>query len=40
VEFAGPALVLEFGATTVISPGYSGAAHPSGALVLTRDGGA
>ena len=39
-SFAGPALVLEFGATTVVSPGYSGAVHPTGALVLTRDGGA
>jgi N-methylhydantoinase A len=38
VGFAGPALVLEFGATTVISPGYSGAVHRTGALVLTRDG--
>jgi N-methylhydantoinase A len=39
-EFAGPALILEFGATTVVSPGYAGAVHLSGALVLTSRGGA
>lgn len=37
-QFAGPAIVLEYGATTVIWPGYSGAVHGSGALVLTRRG--
>lgn len=37
-EFAGPAIVLEFGATTVISPGYNCRMDPRGALVLTRKG--
>jgi N-methylhydantoinase A len=36
VEFPGPAIIVEFGATTVLSPGYSGRAAPNGALVLTR----
>jgi N-methylhydantoinase A len=35
-EFGGPAIVVEFGATTVVSPGYAGAVHPTGALLLTQ----
>jgi N-methylhydantoinase A len=39
-EFRGPAIVVEFGATTVVSPGYSGSVHPTGALILARQGAA
>ncbi|MDW8414728.1 MAG: hydantoinase B/oxoprolinase family protein [Thermaurantiacus sp.] len=33
---AGPALVVEDGATTVVPPGWEGRLHPSGSLVLSR----
>ncbi len=33
---AGPALVLQEGATLWVAPGWRGARHPGGALVLTR----
>jgi len=36
VEFPGPAIVVEFGATTVLSPGYNGRVASSGSLALTR----
>mgnify|MGYP001608792857 FL=1 len=36
VEFSGPAIIVEFGATTILSPGYNGRVAPNGALLLTR----
>ncbi len=36
-RLAGPAIVTQLDATTLIPPGWSGAVHPSGAILLTRD---
>jgi N-methylhydantoinase A len=35
-EFRGPALIQEYGSTTLVSPGFSGVIDPSGCLVLQR----
>jgi N-methylhydantoinase A/oxoprolinase/acetone carboxylase beta subunit len=39
-ELRGPALVEEFGATTVILPGWRGVVDPHGNLRFAREGGA
>jgi N-methylhydantoinase A len=36
-RFAGPAIVTQLDATTLVPPGWSGEVHVSGALLLTRD---
>jgi N-methylhydantoinase A len=36
-HFSGPAIVTQLDATTIVPPGWSGAVHVSGALLLTRD---
>ena len=36
-RLAGPAIVTQLDATTLIPPGWSGTVHPSGAILLTRD---
>uniref|UniRef100_UPI0018DEF4A5 hydantoinase/oxoprolinase family protein n=1 Tax=Neoroseomonas rubea TaxID=2748666 RepID=UPI0018DEF4A5 len=35
--FAGPAIVTQLDATTLVAPGWRAAMHPSGALLLTRE---
>ncbi len=35
--FAGPAILTQLDATTLVPPGWTGAVHPSGALILRRD---
>jgi N-methylhydantoinase A len=34
---AGPAIVSQLDATTLVLPGWSGEVHPSGATLLSRD---
>src|SRR5262249_51143279 len=36
-RFAGPAIVTQLDATTLVTQGWSGEVHASGALLLTRD---
>lgn len=36
-RFAGPAIIVQLDATTVVPPGWNAAIHPSGAMILTRD---
>lgn len=36
-RLAGPCIVTQLDATTLIPPGWSGTVHPSGAILLTRD---
>ena len=36
--FAGPAIVTQLDATTLVPPGWRGVVHASGAFLLTRDG--
>jgi N-methylhydantoinase A len=38
-RFAGPAIVTQLDATTLVPPGWSGEMDASGALVLRREGG-
>lgn len=38
-DFDGPAVVEEFGATTVVGPGFHVQVHASGALMINRQGG-
>ncbi|MBV9566560.1 MAG: hydantoinase/oxoprolinase family protein, partial [Hyphomicrobiales bacterium] len=38
-SFAGPAIVTQLDATTLVPPGWSGEVHSSGSLLLMREGG-
>ncbi|MFN6978415.1 MAG: hydantoinase/oxoprolinase family protein, partial [Gemmobacter sp.] len=35
--FAGPAILTQLDATTLVAPGWTGSVHPSGAIILERD---
>jgi N-methylhydantoinase A len=34
-RFAGPAILTQLDATTLVPPGWAGEVHPSGAILLT-----
>ena len=36
-RFAGPAIIVQLDATTVVPPGWNAEIHSSGAMILTRN---